>query len=51
MADSKQLRRLVQYNQWADERILAAIDGVAPEELTGRARRTSARSRGTCATP
>jgi uncharacterized damage-inducible protein DinB len=33
MADSKQLRRLVAYNQWADERILAAIDGLAPEEL------------------
>jgi uncharacterized damage-inducible protein DinB len=33
MADSRQLRRLVQYNQWADERILAAIDGLMPEEL------------------
>ena len=33
MADSKQLRRLVAYNQWADERILAAIEGLAPEEL------------------
>ena len=29
MADSRQLRRLVDYNQWADERILAAIDGLA----------------------
>lgn len=34
MADSKQLRRLVAYNQWADERVLGAIDGVPPEELT-----------------
>jgi uncharacterized damage-inducible protein DinB len=33
MADSTQLRRLLHYNQWADERILAAIDGLAPEEL------------------
>jgi uncharacterized damage-inducible protein DinB len=33
MADSRQLRRLVDYNQWADERILAAIDGVSAEEL------------------
>jgi uncharacterized damage-inducible protein DinB len=33
MADSKQLRRLVAYNQWADERILAAVDGVPAEEL------------------
>jgi uncharacterized damage-inducible protein DinB len=34
MADSRQLRRLVDYNQWADERILAAIDGLSAEELT-----------------
>src|SRR5262245_57340252 len=34
MADSKQLSRLVAYNQWADERILAAIEGVSAEELT-----------------
>jgi uncharacterized damage-inducible protein DinB len=34
MADSKQLRRLVAYNQWADERILGAIDGLPSEELT-----------------
>jgi len=34
MADVKQLRRLVAYNQWADEKILAAVDGLAPEELT-----------------
>lgn len=33
MADAKQLRRLVEYNQWADERILAAIDGLAADEL------------------
>ena len=33
MADSRQLRRLVDYNQWADERILAAIDGLSAEEL------------------
>ena len=33
MADTGQLRRLVAYNQWADERLLAAIDRVAPEEL------------------
>ncbi len=37
MADSGQLRRLVAYNQWADERILAAVDGVPAEEL-GRTR-------------
>ena len=34
MADSRQLRRLIDYNQWADERILAAIDGLSVEELT-----------------
>ncbi len=33
MADSRQLRRLVDYNQWADERILAAIDGLGVDEL------------------
>jgi uncharacterized damage-inducible protein DinB len=33
MADSRQLRRLVAYNQWADGRILAAIDGLPEEEL------------------
>ena len=33
MADSRQLQRLVGYNQWADERILAAIDGLSAEEL------------------
>ena len=34
MADSGQLRRLVAYNQWADERILTALDGVPAEELS-----------------
>ncbi len=34
MADSRHLRRLISYNQWADERILAAVDGLAVEELT-----------------
>ena len=33
MADSRQLCRLVEYNQWADERILAATDGVSAEDL------------------
>ena len=33
MADSRQLRRLISYNQWADERVLAAIDGLAADEL------------------
>jgi uncharacterized damage-inducible protein DinB len=33
MADSRQLRRLVDYNQWADDRILTAIDGLSAEEL------------------
>jgi uncharacterized damage-inducible protein DinB len=34
MADVGQLRRLVGYNRWADERILAAIEGLDPEELS-----------------
>lgn len=34
MADVTQLRHLVAYNQWADERLLAALDGLDPEELT-----------------
>jgi uncharacterized damage-inducible protein DinB len=34
MADSGQLRRLVAYNQWADERILTALDGIPAEELS-----------------
>ena len=33
MADAAQLRRLVAYNQWANERILGAIDGMTVEEL------------------
>jgi uncharacterized damage-inducible protein DinB len=33
MGDSGQLRRLVAYNQWADERILTALDGLPAEEL------------------
>jgi uncharacterized damage-inducible protein DinB len=33
MADVVQLRRLVAYNQWANERILTAIDGMTREEL------------------
>ncbi len=33
MADSRQLRRLVAYNRWADERILAAVEGMPDEEL------------------
>ena len=35
MADSRQLRRLIDYNQWADERILAAVDGLTAADLTG----------------
>ena len=34
MADSRQLRQLVAYNQWADERIMTVVDGISPEELT-----------------
>jgi uncharacterized damage-inducible protein DinB len=33
MADAGQLRTLVMYNQWANERILKAIDGMTAEEL------------------
>jgi uncharacterized damage-inducible protein DinB len=33
MADATQLRRLVAYNQWANEKILKAIDGMTAEEL------------------
>ena len=33
MADSRQLRWLIDYNQWADERVLSAIDGLAAEGL------------------
>ena len=33
MADTAQLRRLVAYSQWANEKILSAIDGMTAEEL------------------
>ena len=33
MADAAQLCRLVAYNQWANEKILRAIDGMTAEEL------------------
>ena len=33
MADSAQLRKLVAYNQWANEKVLKAIDGMTPAEL------------------
>src|SRR5215469_6590237 len=33
MADSNQLRKLVAYNQWANDKLLAAIDGMMAEEL------------------
>jgi uncharacterized damage-inducible protein DinB len=33
MADSSQLRRLIAYNQWADERVLAAVEALPPDEL------------------
>jgi uncharacterized damage-inducible protein DinB len=33
MADTAQLRKLVAYNQWANERILKAIDGMSADEL------------------
>jgi uncharacterized damage-inducible protein DinB len=33
MMDPVQLRRLIAYNQWADERLLAAVDGLSAEEL------------------
>ncbi len=33
MADSAQLRKLVAYNQWANEKVLGAIDGMTPAEL------------------
>ena len=31
--DPEQIRRLVAYNQYADEKILSAIEGMSPEEL------------------
>ena len=33
MADAGQLRKLVAYNQWANEKILKAIDGMTADEL------------------
>ena len=33
MTDATQLRNLVTYNQWANEKILKAIDGMTPDEL------------------
>jgi uncharacterized damage-inducible protein DinB len=33
MADASHLRKLVAYNQWANEKILRAIDGLTAEEL------------------
>ena len=33
MADAAQLRRLVAYNQWANEKVLNAIEGMTADEL------------------
>ncbi len=33
MTDPEQVCRLIAYNQWADERVLAAIEGMGVEEL------------------
>jgi uncharacterized damage-inducible protein DinB len=33
MMDPEQLRRLIAYNQWADERVLAAIEGLSAEDM------------------
>jgi len=33
MTEPEQLRRLIAYNQWADERVLAAVEGMSVEEL------------------
>jgi uncharacterized damage-inducible protein DinB len=33
MVDARQLRRLIAYNQWANDRVLAAIEGLSPAEL------------------
>src|SRR5262245_54355058 len=33
MTDLDHLRRLVAYNQWADERVLAAVEGMSAAEL------------------
>lgn len=34
MANAAQLRRLIAYNQWADGKLLAAVEGLDPAELT-----------------
>lgn len=34
MADGRQIRHLLDYDEWADERIVAAIDGLGEAELT-----------------
>jgi uncharacterized damage-inducible protein DinB len=33
MADAEQMRRLIAYNQWADEKILAVVDGLSDDDL------------------
>lgn len=33
VADAASFRKLVAYNQWADEKILKAIDGLTPDDL------------------
>jgi uncharacterized damage-inducible protein DinB len=33
MADAAQLKRLVAYNEWANNKLLAAVDGMTPEAL------------------
>jgi uncharacterized damage-inducible protein DinB len=33
MTDAQHLRRLIAYNQWADEKLLVAVDGLSGEEL------------------
>jgi uncharacterized damage-inducible protein DinB len=33
MTDPEQLRRLIAYNEWADRRLLAAVDGLGADEL------------------
>ena len=33
MTDPEQVHRLIAYNQWADERVLAAVAGMSAEEL------------------
>lgn len=33
MVNAQQLPRMIAYNQWADEKLLAAVDGLSAEEL------------------